>query len=106
MTDVEMIIVNGVRYRREDAVKLGILGPAAVTPARHLHGEPDPEDPEVIVTDDTGDEGEDSVEKDESEPDPEDPDEVEEGEDGAESGGDTPAGKPGGSRRKAPRRVN
>ena len=60
-----MIIVNGVRYRREDAVKLGILGPAAVTPARHLHGEPDPEDPEVIVTDDTGDEGEDPVEKDE-----------------------------------------
>ena len=90
MTDVEMIIVNGVRYRREDAVKLGILGPAAVTPARHLHGEPDPEDPEVIVTDDTGDEGEDPVEKDE--PDPEDPDEVEESEDGAESGVDTPAG--------------
>lgn len=104
MTDVEMIIVNGVRYRREDAVKLGILGPAAVTPARYLHGEPDPEDPEVIVTDDTGDEGEDPVEKDE--PAPEDPDEVEESEDGAESGVDTPAGKPGGSRRKAPRRVN
>ena len=105
MTDVEMIIVNGVRYRREDAVKLGILGPAAVTPARHRHGEPAPEDPEVVVvTGDTGDDGEDPVEKDE--PDPEDPDEVEEGEDGAESGVDTPAGKPGGSRRKAPRRVN
>ena len=102
MTDVEMIIVNGVRYRREDAVKLGILGPAAVTPARYLHGEPVPEDPDVIVI--TGDEGEDPVEKDE--PDPEDPDEVEESEDGAESGVDTPAGKPGGSRRKAPRRVN
>ena len=104
MTDVEMIIVNGVRYRREDAVKLGILGPAAVTPAQYLHGEPVPEDPDV--TDDTGDDGEDPVEKDESEPAPEDPDEVEEGEDGAESGVDTPAGKPGGSRRKAPRRVN
>ena len=107
MNDVEMIIVNGVRYRREDAVKLGILGPAAVTPARHLHGESAPEEPEAQdIASDTGEQVAEPAEEEESESASEEPEEVEEDEDGAEHGGDASTGKPSGTRRKAPRRAN
>ena len=75
-----MIIVNGVRYRREDAVKLGLIEPAAV--ARHK--QPDPEEPEESA----------------------DTEEGEVGDDGTGPDGDADTGQPGGARRKAPRRAN
>ena len=89
----DMVIVNGVRYRIEDAIKLGLvepinLEPTVVEPTEVPDGVEAEESVEVVV-----------------EP-TEVPDGVEESEDGAESGVDTPAGKPGGSRRKAPRRAS
>ena len=76
MDNIEMVIISGVRYRREDAVKLGLIEPAAV--ARHK--QPEPEEPA-----DT---------------------EEEVGDDGTGPDGDADTGQPGGARRKAPRRAN
>ncbi len=83
---VEMVIVGGVRYRREDAVKLGILGPAAVTP-------------------DTSHEEEKTALETESEEQEADGDEEEvTGDDDTDSGTDTAPREPEGTRRKAPAR--
>ena len=89
MDNIEMVVISGVRYRREDAVKLGLIEPAAV--ARHK--QPDPEEPE---------ESADPEEPEESA----DTEEGEVGDDGTGPDGDADTGQPGGARRKAPRRAN
>ena len=68
----EMVIVNGVRYQYQDAIKLGLVEPRKLEPVAV--------EPTKV------------------------PDDVEEAEN--EPVADTTPGQPGGSRRKAPRRVN
>ena len=86
----EMVIVNGVRYQYQDAIKLGLveprkLEPTVVEPTKV----PDVEAEEAVEA---------VVEPTKV------PDDVEEAEN--EPVADTTPGQPGGSRRKAPRRVN
>ena len=87
----DMVIVNGVRYRYEDAVKLGLvepinLEPTVVEPTEVPDGVEAEESVEVVV-----------------EP-TEVPDGVEEAEN--EPVADTTPSQSGGSRRKAPRRAS
>ena len=86
----DMVIVNGVRYRIEDAIKLGLVEPIKLEPTVVEPVEvPDVEAEEAVEA---------VVEPVEV------PDDVEEAEN--EPVADTTPGQPGGSRRKAPRRVN
>jgi len=87
----DMVIVNGVRYRIEDAIKLGLvepinLEPTVVEPTEVPDGVEAEESVEVVV-----------------EP-TEVPDGVEEAEN--EPVADTTPSQSGGSRRKAPRRAS
>ena len=84
----DMVIVNGVRYRIEDAIKLGLVEPINLEPTVVEPTEvPDDVEAEEAVVEPT-----------------EVPDDVEEAEN--EPVADTTPSQPGGSRRKAPRRVN
>ena len=86
----DMVIVNGVRYRIEDAIKLGLVEPIKLEPTVVEPVEvPDVEAEEAVEA---------VVEPTKV------PDDVEEAEN--EPVADTTPGQPGGSRRKAPRRVN
>ena len=87
----EMVIVNGVRYQYQDAIKLGLveprkLEPVAVEPTK-VPDDVEAEEAAEVAVEPT------KV-----------PDDVEEAEN--EPVADTTPGQPGGSRRKAPRRVN
>ena len=86
----EMVIVNGVRYQYQDAIKLGLVEPRKLEPVAVEPVEvPDVEAEEAVEA---------AVEPTKV------PDDVEEAEN--EPVADTTPGQPGGSRRKAPRRVN
>lgn len=86
----EMVIVNGVRYQYQDAIKLGLVEPRKLEPVAVEPVEvPDVEAEEAVEA---------VVEPTKV------PDDVEEAEN--ETVADTTPGQPGGSRRKAPRRVN
>ena len=87
----EMVIVNGVRYRYEDAIKLGLVEPRKLEPVAV--------EPTEVPDDMEAEEAAEAV----VEP-TEVPDDVEEAEN--EPVADTTPSQPGGSRRKAPRRAN